>query len=515
MAGPAAPISAAKRILKRIALPFRAGRGGTVSHPAAVRVSSRRAIADVAAQLGGQSVNLMLGVVTTVVIVRALGATRYGEWATVLATIELVALAGNLGLETVAVRLAAQEPEREGAWVGAATSLRLLVSLPILAAFLGVITLIASDREMLLTGFVLSVSYLTAALSTLRIVFRLHVRNHVTTAFSIANSVIWAGSVVAIAASGGGLVPFALAFVGTAILIQGSMALLAVRTIAVRWRGARGLWPKLVGVGISVGVAGMLTFAYGRVDQLLVYELAPDSTEVGVYAAMYKILDNAGFVPIALMTTLFPIMAGLFPQHPERLRRLTQTAIDYLVMISLGALALTIVAAGPIVELLFGPDYASGAAILPILLAAFVPICIGNVAGNMVIATDLQRRFIRYAALGLFINVPLNVLLIPQYGIKAAAWITLLTEVVVVSLTLLTVMRKIEMRLALRKIGAAALAASAAGLTVWVLRQAGAGVVVLVIAMGAVYPPLLIGLRALDLEELRGLLRNRRPPETA
>jgi O-antigen/teichoic acid export membrane protein len=473
-------------------------------------VSSGRAVADVAAQLGGQAVNLALGVVTTVVIVRALGATRYGEWATIIATIELVAMVGNLGLQQVAVRFATQEPEREGAWVGAATSLQLLLAIPVLAVFFSVIALIASDSEMLLAGLVLSVLFLTAALSTLRIVFQLHVRNHVVAAFTTANSVLWAGSVIAIAALGGGLVPFAIAFAATAIMVQGTMALVALRTIDVHWRGARRLWPKLARIGISVGIASALTFAYGRVDQILVYELAPNSADVGLYAAMYKILDNAGFVPIAVMTTLFPIMAGLFPSEPERLRRIMQTAIDYLTMISLGALALTVAAAEPIIALLYGSDYVPGASILPILFAAFVPICIGNVAGNMVIATDLQRRYIWFALTGLLFNVSLNLLLIPSYGIKAAAWVTFLTEVVVVSTTLAMVLRRIEMSLSIRRIALAALAAALATLAVWGLRQASAGAVLLIAAMAVVYPLLLIGLRALDLDEVRGLLRSRR-----
>ena len=77
-----------------------------------------------------------------------------------------------------------------------------------------------------------------------------------------------------------------------------------------------------------------------------------------------------------------------------------QIAIDYLTIVALGGLALTIVAAEPIVELLYGADYVSGAIVLTILVAAFVPICIGNVAGNMVVAMDLQRRYIWFAALG-------------------------------------------------------------------------------------------------------------------
>jgi O-antigen/teichoic acid export membrane protein len=475
----------------------------------ATRVGSRRVLGDVGAQIGGQIVNVALGIVTTVVIVRALEATRYGEWATIMAVIDLIAMVGNLGLETVAIRLATQEPEREGAWVGAAASLRLAIALPALAAFVGVLAIVAADEQMLVAGVVLSLVYLASALSTLRIVFRLHVRNHITVAFTTLNSVLWAGSVVAIAALGGGIVEFAVAFVVITFIVQGGLALVALRTIHVRWRGSRALWPRLLGIGISVGIAATLTFAYGRIDQILVYELAPDPEEVGVYAAMYKILDNAGFLPMAVMVTLFPIMAGLFPADPPRLRRMMQIAVDYLSFVALGGLALTIVAAEPIIELLYGSEFTSGATVLTILIAAFIPICIGNVAGNMVVAMDLQRRYLWLAALGLVFNLALNVVLIPEYGIEAAAWITLGTELVVVSLATAMVLRKIEMRLSLRRLALALAAATVAGLAVWGLREAGAGAVILVLAMTVLYPALLVALRALDVEQLKRLVRSR------
>jgi O-antigen/teichoic acid export membrane protein len=475
----------------------------------ATQVGSRRVVTDVGIQIGGQVLNIALGIVTTVVIVRALGATRYGQWATIMAVIDLIATVGNMGLETVAIRLATQEPEREGAWVGAAASLRLAISLPALAAFVAVLAVVAADHRMLVAGLVLSLLYLASTLSTLRIVFRLHVRNHVTVAFTTLNSVLWAGSVIAIAALGGGLVAFAIAFVAITFVVQGALALVALRTIHVRWRGARELWPRLFGISIAVGIAATLTFAYGRIDQILVYELAPHAAEVGVYAAMYKILDNAGFVPMATMVTLFPIMAGLFPADPPRLRRMMQIAIDYLTFVALGGLALTIVAAEPIIKLLYGPDFTSGATVLTVLIAAFIPICIGNVAGNMVVAMDLQRRYIWLAALGLVVNLALNLALIPSYGIEAAAWVTLATEVVVVSLSTAMVLRKIEMRLSLRRLGLALVAAVAAALAVWGLRQAGAGAIVLVLAMAALYPALLVALRALDLEQLKRLIRTR------
>jgi O-antigen/teichoic acid export membrane protein len=475
----------------------------------ATRVGSRRVLGDVSAQLGGQIVNIALGIVTTVVLVRALEATRYGEWATIMAIIDLVAMVGNFGLETVVIRLATQEPEREGAWIGAATSLRLAIALPALLVFVAVLAVIAADDEMLLAGLVLSLLYLTSVLSTLRLVFRLHVRNHVTVFFTTLNSVLWAGAVIAIAALDGDIVAFAVAFLLVTFIVQGCLAIVALRTIKVRWRGSRQLWPRLLGIGISVGIAATLTFAYGRIDQILVYELAPDSEEVGIYAAMYKILDNAGFVPMAVMVTLFPIMAGLFPADPPRLRRMMQMAVDYLSFVAFGGLALTIVAAEPIIGLLYGDEFTSGATVLTILIAAFIPICIGNVAGNMVVAMDLQRRYLWLAAIGLVLNVALNVVLIPEYGIEAAAWVTLATEVVVVALATVMVLRRMEMRLSLRRLTLAFAAATAAALAVWSLRQAGAGAIVLILAMAALYPALLVALRALDVEQLKRLVRSR------
>lgn len=478
----------------------------------ATGVSGRRAAADVGIQLVAQVANLVLGIVVTVLIVRTLGATRYGQWSTLLAITELVGTVGSLGLENVAVRFATAEPEREDVWLGAVTTLRAALTVPVIVLYVIAVIVISRDQTMLVTGLVMTLLYVSSIWSTLRIAFRLRVRNDIFVAFVLANSVLWTGAVIAIATAGGGMVALAIAFVTISLLVQGMLGVLAYRAVPVRWRGSRALWPQIARLGLIVGIGGTLTYAYGRVDQLLVFELSPHASEAGLYAAMYKIVDTAGFVPIAVMTTLFPIMSGLYPSEPARLRKLTQLAIDYLTIVSLGGLAFTIAASGAIVNLLFGPAYHEGTSALPVLMAAFVPICIGYVGGNMVLATGLQRLYIWFAALGLLVNVVLNLIFIPVYGFQAAAWVTLVTELIVVSLTLAAVLRKIEMRLSLRKIGLAALAATASALVVWRLRDTGAGIEWLLLAMGVLYPALLIALRALDIGELRALIRGRSEP---
>jgi O-antigen/teichoic acid export membrane protein len=341
-------------------------------------------------------------------------------------------------------------------------------------------------------------------------IFRMRIRNDINTAFVTANSILWAGAVILIAAHKGGMVAFAAAFLGVAVLVQGSQAVLAMRTAPVRIRGARKMWPPIMRVGFAVGAGTLLTVMYARIDQVLVFELAPHRSEAGLYGAIYRVLDTAGFVPTAVMMTLFPIISAAHPANPARVKQLIQLAIDYLAMLSLPTLAFTLVASEPLVKFLFGASFAPAANGLPILMAAYVVICFGYISGNMVIATDLQRRYIRFAVVGLVFNVVFNLLLIPSYGYLAAAWLTLGTNMVVVFPALYSVLRRIEMRVSFGRLLRTTVAAALSGLLVAALSAAGVPLGGLVAAMVVVYPLLLIVLRALDIAEVRQVLSQRK-----
>jgi O-antigen/teichoic acid export membrane protein len=236
---------------------------------------------------------------------------------------------------------------------------------------------------------------------------------------------------------------------------------------------------------------------------------AAGAHQAGLYGAVYRVLDQAHFVPISIMTTLFPIISVAFARDRSRVNRLLQQTSDYLAMASLGALAFAIVDARPLVVFLFGNSFASAAPALPILMAAFVLISFGYLVGSMVLILRLQRRFIRYAIAALVFNVALNLALVPPFGFLAAAWITLATEVLVFGLTLRVVLRALEFRPSLLRIARATLAAALLGVALWVVAQIGGGLLADVAVAAICYPALLVALRALRLRELRAILRDK------
>jgi O-antigen/teichoic acid export membrane protein len=469
-------------------------------------VGARRATTDIAVQIVARILNLALGVVVTLILVRGLGSRSFGVWSSIFAITQIAASFGDLGLIEVAVSRAAGDPEHEASWLGALLSLRLLISLPITLLSVAGVLLIAPGYEGKLAGVLLSLLLFFGALTALNIVFQLRVRNGISMVILTLNSVVWAGAVVAVAAAGGGLIAFALAFAATAVLTTALTVTLALRLATVRLRGARELWRPLLKVGVGLGLAGVLVTGYVRLDQILVLELA-GSRQAGLYGAAYRLLDQVQFIPISVMTTLFPMIAAAYAGNRVRARELLQTAGEYLTMASLPILAFTIVAAEPIVRFLFGVQFLAAAPAVPILAGAFVSISFGYLAGNMVVILELQVRFALYAAIGLAVNATLNLLLIPRYGFLAAAWVTLLTEVTVMSLSMRAVLGSLSMTPRFQRILRTLVAAAIMGLVTWVARLVGVPLAGLAVVAAITYLPALFLLGVIAPEEIRAVLR--------
>ena len=473
-----------------------------------IQVPRFRAAVDVGIQVLGRAVNLVPGIVVTVLLTRSLGDDGFGEWSTVLAIVQIATPFGDFGLEQVAVRKAAAARHEERDWIGALITLRLAFALPVAIVTAVVQLVVANNAEMAAAGLLLTGTLLLAPLGMTRVAFQTRVRNDLTILVLTVNSILWTAAVVAIAATDGGMVWFAAAFLASAV---GSVTLglwLGSRLSRPRVRGSRRLWRELARIGVPIGVAGLVVTAYVKLDQVMLFSLA-GAEDAGLYGAVYRFLDQAQFVPAALMTTLFPIMASSWPDDPERVRRIGRLIADYLAIVSLPALGFTLVASEPVVHLLFGDDFLRAADALPILMGAFVVICFGYLAGNLVVVLELQRVFLRNALIALVFNVVLNLILIPPYGFVAAAWVTLATEVLVTALTLSAVLRRLELKLRLRRMLLATVAAALMTGAVAGLEALGAPLGVLLAGAALSYPAAVLLVGAVRLEEVRQLLQLR------
>jgi O-antigen/teichoic acid export membrane protein len=458
------------------------------------------AVRDVAIQLVGRVGNLALGVVVTILIVRGLGVDGNGQWVTLLAVQAIVGTVAELGLEPNAVRRAAAAPEEEGEWLGALLVLRLLLALPA-----GVLTYLvcsaeASSSAMRTAGALIAGTLVVQAPMSLRAAFQLKMRNDRTILVITFNSVIWTAAVIGVAAAGGGLVAFAAALMLTTAVTTVFQTVWVLRGTRLAFDRVRVHGRELLRVGIALGIASMLTFAYGRIDQLLVLHYTGERG-AGLYGTAYLLLDRIQFLPAAIMATTFPLISAAWPADPERTRRLVQQVLEAMALISVPALAFTIAAARPAIVLLFGEEFAPAAGVLPVLMLAFMSTCFGYLMGFLAIVVDRQKSFVWIAIVALVFNVVANVILLPRHGYIAAAWVTVATEVIVITSAARISLSPLQLPFRPGRLPNALLAGAIMSVVVALARHAGLGAIGLGLVAAVVYPAAVLACGGLSPED--------------
>jgi len=455
---------------------------------------------NISTQLVMRLISMPIGALTVPLTFRALGSSGFGVWTATSAYVGIAGTVTDLGLTTVAMQRMASEPEREAEWLGALAGMRIL-----LAAFV-VVVCAALVPVILPTGhvvaWILTLTIFSSGGSALMAVFNSRLRSGLALSFSLVQSFMWLGVTVAFYLAGASLTAFAVAWVLLLAVICTMQVLATRRHAHIDWRGGRALWKPLMKVAIPLGIASLLITIYYQIDAVLLLKLS-NPFETGQYGAAYRFLSPLLLLPAAVMSSFFPVLSAVHKHDPDRVRRLVQRAAELLAMISLPILAVTLVLSGPIVHVLLGPHNERAAQVLPILMIAFVSICFGSLAGFLAPLLNLNWRLAIYSAIGAAANVGLNVWLIPRYGALGSAWVTVITEVLTMTLMLGTALFTLRLRVKpWRLVGTVAVAAAMTGA---MALAAPLGLIPAGLIGSAVYVGGLVGARVLDLEELRAL----------
>jgi O-antigen/teichoic acid export membrane protein len=414
---------------------------------AAGRPVARRVAANTAVQLAGKAAVMAIGLASVAVTTRYLGAGDYGKFALALAFVQTFGLLADVGLLTVAVRELSRTPERTNQLVGAVLSLRLALSLAVVPVAALVSLAFPYDREVrvaiLIAGGSLVLGLANGALVA---VFQSRLRM----GRAAVSEVLGRASAFAALALVAGLdlgfyAVVATAAAGAAVALLASWIL--VRPFAApQLRARRDTWRPLLMAALPVGAALAVTEIYFRADTFII-SIFRDYDEVGAYSLAYRVIELLAVLPAVLMTSVFPLLSRYLGSGGDRVR--ASTAIDAVgdVFLAIGVplAAGGLVVAPQVVELVAGDGFGEAADPLRILLFAGALAAVSGLFGYALIAGGRQTSALRLALAGLVLNVALNLALVPELGIDAAAAVTVASEVLMVGGGLWLVRRELAL----------------------------------------------------------------------
>lgn len=167
-------------------------------------------------------------------------------------------------------------------------------------------------------------------------------------------------------------------------------------------------------------VTAMASTINGRLDTIMLAWYRPPEI-IGIYGTAVKISIAIEFVIGAIKTIAMPKIAGMY--HAGRHGELRET-LDYAAKLVFWATApvsvLLIIFAGPIMGFL-GPEFTEGATVLRIMTVAHFISASSGMVGAFLNMTGGQVAFSRIVVAAVVLNVALNLLLIPPFGMTGAA----------------------------------------------------------------------------------------------
>ena len=165
---------------------------------------------------------------------------------------------------------------------------------------------------------------------------------------------------------------------------------------------------------------------YLRIDQIMIKEILGEY-EVGIYSAAKRISEAFYFVPMLICASLFPAILNAKKQSEELYKKRLQALYTFMVWTAIAiALSITFLADW-IVALLFGRAYIDAAQVLIIHVWASIFVFLIVASGKWLIIENLQKLSFWRAFSGSVLNILLNVILIPNYGVNGAAVATLIS----------------------------------------------------------------------------------------
>lgn len=379
----------------------------------------------------GKISELILQFVVSLATARYLGPSNFGIINYVAAYVSFFSSIASLGLTVIVIKEISSNNYNHNEIVWTAIGMRIIAGI---LSTIGVISLIyithSNDSTMHIIAFLESISILFSSFEVFNYYFQAKL---LAKWVSIANFFGYIGMSlyrIYLLLTGKDIVWFAFATSLDTILLVIFSFVFYTRQEGFKPHFNKELSKTMFKQSYHYMIAGLMIIMYSRIDQVMIGSML-NQAAVGYYSATLKISGLFSLISSALIHSLSPILYEEARRDRQSfLRRLKQS---YSIIFWLNAIFSIIVSifAKWIIVLLYGNEFIAGISALRIVVWYYG---ISEMASlnQIYLANDNKNKYInKFCFAGVVIDIVLNMMLIPKYGINGAAIATLITQVIV------------------------------------------------------------------------------------
>jgi len=340
----------------------------------------------------------------------------------------------RFGLGTLLTREVARDRTQSTSFLSNITILRAILwlgSLPAMGIVLWLYVILgglASETVIAVGLFAIGLFFSNLA-DGLTALFYAHEKAEYPAGISTITTLVRVGLGALVLLLGGGVIGLAAVSVIANIVSAIVLAWTLSRTVTqLHFDNDPALRRHMLREGLPLMINHLLATLFFRIDVLILQPTWGDRA-VGFYGAAYKYIDGINLIPSYFTLAIFPLMSRYAHTARDSLVRAYILSLRLLLIIALPLAVGTPFVARELILILGGGQYLPDSMIALQLLIWFLPFSfINQITQYVLIAIDQQRFLTRAFIIGVLFNTTTNLLLIPQYGYRAAAVTTILSE---------------------------------------------------------------------------------------
>ena len=197
---------------------------------------------------------------------------------------------------------------------------------------------------------------------------------------------------------------------------------------------------------LPYALVSLLMACYYRLDSVMLERMLPQNTgavQAGIYASAFRLLDALVMVAYLFSVILLPLFSKML-KNKENIVPVIRTSFALLFLFSVTAVVLLYVYREPLIQLFYPDIVESSVAVFRLIIFGLIPISMTYLFGTLLTANGSMKQLNIIAAVGIVINVTVNLLLIPRMQACGSAVASFCTQLAVAVMQFIIALRIVK-----------------------------------------------------------------------
>lgn len=366
------------------------------------------------------------GMLVGVWVARYLGPENFGTLNYVIAFASFFGIISGFGLDAIVVRELVKEPDKESLILGNACLIKFVSALVSLSVVILIVLLYPQTPLINLSIVIITFGFIFQCFDVIDFYYQAKVLSKRTVIAKNISFLMVSLIKIFLILKGYDLIAFV--YIASIEVILSSFFLgisfYLHKRSKIKWKLDFKYSVFLIKQGFPLVLSGFVIVMYMRIDQIMLGNILGQQA-VGYYSAAIKITELWYFIPTIICSSILPSMINAKLIDDLKYENLFKKLYITLNLLSISiAIPITFLSY-TFIELIYGSEYILSAGVLSISIWAAVFAFLSVGTGQYLIIENFTRIAFYRNLISSLMNIILNLLLIPLYGINGAAWATL------------------------------------------------------------------------------------------